>query len=168
MMWEHGEEEIQKFLENLNCYYPTITFTVEYYRAKTDFLDVTVIKKGNQLVTDLYVKLTDTHQYLHVSSRHVSHCKKSILFSQALRLNRISPEKAFFDKRYNELTVWLKERSYSGKLVRAQILNARKLSRSEVLNKQKHVGNKSRFVFNITYHSVFLNLKIYYLKYTYC
>ena len=53
MMCEHGEEEIQKFSENLNCYHPTITFIVEYYRAKTDFLDVTVIKKGNQLVTDL-------------------------------------------------------------------------------------------------------------------
>ena len=41
-----------------------------------NFLDVTVVKKGNQLGTDLYVKLTDTHQYLHASSCQVSHCKK--------------------------------------------------------------------------------------------
>ena len=158
-MWEHGEEEIQKFLETLNCYHPTIKFTAEHCRAKINFLDVTVIKKGNQLVTDLYIKPTDTHQYLHASSCHVSHCKKSIPFSQALRLNRICSENAFFDKRCNELEIWLKERGYSDKLVRGQILKARKFSRSEVLNKQKRMGNKSRIVFNITYHPVFSKLK---------
>ena len=53
MMWEHGEEELQKFLEALNCHHPTIKFTAEYSRVKINFLDVTVRKKGNQLVTDL-------------------------------------------------------------------------------------------------------------------
>ena len=62
------------------------------------------MKKRNQLVTDLYVKPTDT-QYLHASSCHVSHCKKSIPFSQALCLNRICSENAFFDERCNELEV---------------------------------------------------------------
>ena len=95
MMWEHGEEELQKFFETLNCYLPTIKFTAEYSRAKINFLDVTVIKKGNQLVTDLYIKTTDTHQYLHASSCHVSHCKKSIHFSQTLRLSRICSEIRF-------------------------------------------------------------------------
>ena len=73
------------------------------------------MKNSNQLVSDLYVKPTDTHQF---SSCHVSHCKKSIPFSQALRLNRICSEKAFFDERCNKLEVWLKERGYSDKLVR--------------------------------------------------
>ena len=63
MVWEHGEEELKKFLETLNCYHLTIKFTAEYYRAKINFLDVTVMKNGNQRVTDLYVKPTDTHQY---------------------------------------------------------------------------------------------------------
>ena len=55
MVWEHWEEDLKKFLETLNCYHPIIKFTAEYSRAKINFLDVTVIKKGNQLVTDLYV-----------------------------------------------------------------------------------------------------------------
>ena len=86
------------------------------------------MKKGNQIVTDLYVKPTDTHQYLHASSCQVSHCKKSIPFSQALHLNRICSENAFFDKGCNELEVWLKEGGYSDKLVRGQILKAGKFS----------------------------------------
>ena len=129
------------FLENLYCYHPTIKFTAEYSRGKINFLEVAVLKKGNQLVTDLYIKPTDTHQYLHASSCHVSHCKKSIPYSQTLRLNRICSKNAFFDKRCNELEIWLKERGYSDKLVRAQILKARKFWRSEVLNKQKRMGN---------------------------
>ena len=32
-----------------------IKFTANYLRDKISFLDVKVIKKGNQLVTDLYV-----------------------------------------------------------------------------------------------------------------
>ena len=106
MVWEHGEEELKKFLETLNCYHPTIKFTAEYSRAKINFLDVTIMKKGSQLVTDLYVKPTDTHQYIHASSCHVSHCKQN----------------AFFDKGCNELEVWLKKRGYSNELVRGEIL----------------------------------------------
>ena len=65
MVWKHGEEELQKFLKTLNCNHPTTKFTTEYSRAKIDFLDVTVMRKRNQLVTDLYVKPTGTHQYFY-------------------------------------------------------------------------------------------------------
>ena len=44
MMWEHGEEELQKFLEALDCYHPTIKFTAEYFRAQINFLDATIKK----------------------------------------------------------------------------------------------------------------------------
>ena len=92
MMCIHGEEELKKFLNTLNCYHPTIKFTAQYSRAKINFLDVTVMKKSNQLVTDLYVKPTDTQQYLHASFCHILHCKKSIPFSQVLCLNRLCME----------------------------------------------------------------------------
>ena len=36
--------------------------------------------------------------------------------------------------------------------------------RSEAINKAEHVGNKSRFVFNITYHPVLLKLKKIHLQ----
>ena len=54
MIWEHEEEKFQKFLESLNCFHPAIDFAAEYSKVKVPFLDVTVMKKGNQLVTDLY------------------------------------------------------------------------------------------------------------------
>ena len=30
MMWKHGQEELQKFSDDLNCYHPTIKLTTEY------------------------------------------------------------------------------------------------------------------------------------------
>ena len=113
MWWQHGEQNLKIFLEALNCCHPTIKFTADYSKHSVNFLDVSVKKLSNRLITDVYIKPTDTHQYLHASSCHVFHSKKSIPFSQALRFNRICSENAFFDKRCNELEVWLKSRGYS-------------------------------------------------------
>ena len=41
------------------------------------------------MTTDLYTKSTDCHQYLHCSSAHPDHRKKSIIYSHALKLSNI-------------------------------------------------------------------------------
>ena len=160
MLWQHGEKELEKILEFLNCCHLTIKFTANYSREEINFLDVLVKKKNNQHVTDLYIKSTDTHQYLHASSCHVyQSIKKSISYGQILRLNRICSENSFYDKRCNELEVWLRKRGYSDKLVRQQILNARKHKRKDILNDMKDDRNDYKLVFNITYHPNFSNSK---------
>ena len=108
LLWHLGEEKLKEFLDILNRYHPSIKFTSKYSRKRIDFLDVEIIKEGNRLITDVFVKSTDTHQYLHATSCHVYHSKKSIPYSQALRFNRICSENQFFDKRCNDLEVWLK------------------------------------------------------------
>ena len=105
MIWQH-EEENKEFLKILNSCHPTLKFTAEYSLDKVNFLDV-VIRNGNKLLTDLYTKPTDTHQYLEFSSCHVYHSKKYIPYSQALRFNRIYSENRYFDKRCNQLECWL-------------------------------------------------------------
>ena len=55
-----------------------------------NFLDTTVLKDGQGYInTDVYQKPTDTHPYLHWTSAHPPHLKRSIPYSQALRLRRI-------------------------------------------------------------------------------
>ena len=44
MLWQHGEKELENFLEFLNCYHPTIKFTADYSREEIHFLDVSVRK----------------------------------------------------------------------------------------------------------------------------
>ena len=109
--------------------------------------------------TDLYVKPTDSHQYLQSSLCHPFHCKKSIPYSQALRLNHISSETYYFDKRCNGLEIFLLQRVYSSKLVLKEILRARKVPRNELLDKEKSEGNDSKLTFNVTYYRLFRHLK---------
>ena len=91
-------------------------------QKSVNFLDVTVSLIDKQTETDLYVKLTDSHQYLHSSSRHPYQCRKSIPYSQALCLNRIYSKNNFFDIQCNNLENWLSGRGYSEKLVHKEIL----------------------------------------------
>ena len=88
-MAQHGEETLKEFFKILNSCHPKIKFTAEYSLDKVNFLDVEVIRSGNKLLTDLYIKPTDTHQYLEFSSCHVYHSKKSIPYSHAFRFNKI-------------------------------------------------------------------------------
>ena len=158
MIWEHGEEELKIFLEKLNTSHPSIKFTWKYSPKTIDFLDVQVSLNEGRIVTDLFVKPTDTHQYLHASSCHVYHSKKSIPYSQALRLNRICSNNSLFDKRCNQLEGWLCDRGYSSSMVRKQVLAARKFSRNDLLNKEKEPP-KTRLTFNITYHPLLRGVK---------
>ena len=126
---------------------------------KVNFLDVEVICCGNKLLTDLYIKPTDTHQYLEFPFCHKCHSKKSIPYSQALRFNRICSENMFFDNRCNQLECWLKDRGYNEKVVRQQILKARKFTRKDLLNQDSKTKGRNKLVFNFTYHPAYSKLK---------
>ena len=132
--------------------------------SSVNFLDVKVIMKDRKIITDLYVKPTDTHQYLE-SSCHSYHCKKVSLISQALRLNRICSNNAFFDQRCNELEHWLHERGYSERVVRQEILKAQKILRNELLEKERNYPEENKLKFNITYYPTFQILKQFWKNY---
>ena len=84
-------------------------------------------------MTDLFVKPTDTYQFLDPRSCHPYDCKKGIPYSQALRLNRICSDNKSFDKRCNDLEGWLMGKRYNGKMIRKQILRDRENSRRDLL-----------------------------------
>ena len=159
MIWEHGEESLKEFLDNLNKEHPTLKFTSEYSSSTINFLDVNITRCEERLVTDLYIKPTDTHQYLHSSSCHVYHSKRAIPYSQTLRLNRICSEPELFDRRCNELESWLMKRGYNSRMVRNQVLRARKFKRDDLLDKGKTIRELPDLVLNITYHPAFSNIR---------
>ena len=71
LIWEHGEESFKLFLKKINEIQPTIKFTPDWSYSSVNFLDVKVIMKDVKIITDLYVKPTDTHQYLDL--HHATH-----------------------------------------------------------------------------------------------
>ena len=80
-------------------------------------------------------------------------------YSQALCLNRICSNNAFFDQRCNELEHWLHERGYSERVVRQEILNAQKIPRNELLEKEDNHPEENKLTFNITYYPALQNTK---------
>ena len=140
-------------------YHPTIKFTTEYSKEEVNFLDLNIKSIDGELKTDLFVKPTDTHQFLDPTSSHPYHCKKGIPYSQALRLNRICSDNTNFDKRCNDLEKWLMERGYNEKMVRNQILRAREHSRNDLLEREKQQMSEQKLTFNITYYPAFQNVR---------
>ena len=85
--------------------------------------------------------------------------QKSITYSQALRLKRICSNNGFFDQRFNELEHWLLERKYNERVVRQEILKARKIPRNDLLEKERSYPEENKVTFNMTYYPAFQNTK---------
>lgn len=77
---EHGEDKLKSFIEKINKVNPIITFKIEWPKNSTNFLNVTVSLTEEVIETDLYLKTTDSHQYLQAN---LVHYKKSKPLSQA-------------------------------------------------------------------------------------
>ena len=92
-VWTESEERSEKFIEDLNKFHPNLKFTYEKSKEKINFLDVIIKIKEDRIITDLYCKPTDGHEYLHYDSCHADHIKRSIIFSQTLQLKKICSEK---------------------------------------------------------------------------
>ena len=103
LLWTHGEEKLNEFIDYLNSLHSTIKFTSSFSRTDIPFLDVHVHLRNGHIETDLHVKPTDKHQYLLKSSCHPSHTKRSLSYSMALRLRRICSTDELFNKRLNNL-----------------------------------------------------------------
>ena len=102
-IWEHGEESLRDFIDQVSLFHPTIKVTTEYSKEEVSFLDLNIKLIDWELKTDLLFKPADTHQFLDPTSSHPYHCKKGIPYSQALRLNGISSDNTNFDERCNDL-----------------------------------------------------------------
>ena len=83
-----NSKNFQKFMEYLNDVHETIKFTEEFSPIEINFLDVTTFRNGQEILSRLYCKPTDSHSYLEFNSCHPPHNKTSIPYSQFLRITR--------------------------------------------------------------------------------
>ena len=85
---------------------------------------IELTNESGRLEMVVYVKPTDSHQYLYSSSCHQSACKKSIPYVQAMRLKRICSKSCSFERRVAYLCKYLVERCYERNFVQRQINRA--------------------------------------------
>ena len=89
-IWTHEKGELKKFIEKL----------------------ITLL-----LILGLHIKSTDRQQYLHYASSHPEHTKRSVFFSQTLRVSRLWSEENDFKNYKSQIKSWFLKRKYPEKLI---------------------------------------------------
>ena len=123
-IWTDSGGNLNQFLKDLNEFHPNFKFTYGKSKEKKNFLDLVMKLSDGKIVTDLYCKSTDIHQYLRYDWYHIEHIKWLIAFSQTIRLKRICSRKSDLDSHGEDLKNWFSKRGYPEKVIREQVNRA--------------------------------------------
>ena len=129
-----------------------IKFTAEWSRESVTLLNTKVISDGNPLVTDLYTKPNDTHQYRHQRSCYPFHCKSSIAYSQALWMQRICSRPTDYQQHIAELKENLVRRGHDWVKVAQGIEKATRILREQSLIQQTKKVSEKVTPLVVTFH----------------
>ena len=144
-------------MNEINQKHHSIKFDFKFSRESIEFLDTVYIDSKNRLLTTLYKKPTDCQNYLHAKSVHSFSLKKSIPYSQALRIKRICSTFEEYRK-HSQGLIKRFETGYDESTVRKQIERVDHLDRSLLLKNCKP-KRKDSIPFSVTYNSVLPNIK---------
>ena len=116
-IWTHDEGQLKyldKFHSNLKSMWKTSQDSV-------NFLGLNVNLKYGAIFTDLHIKSTDIHQFLHYKSYHSSHIRNPIPYDQAMRISRLCSSCSDFNAYIPNLKDWFLARDYTQEVVSDQI-----------------------------------------------
>ena len=108
-------------MAEFNLISDSIKFFYEYNEDTNSVLDLKIILSNGKLITSLYSKPTECHQYLHDGSCHPEHTKTSIVYSQALRTKRVCSEESEFNEHSLYLRSWFLRRDYPEKIINTEM-----------------------------------------------
>ena len=148
-IWTHVEEKLEEFMAGFNAFNPNIQFTYESTKKSIAFLDLDVALYNGRLENTVHVKPTDRHQYLHYSSSHPEHTKRSIVLSQTLGVSRACSRKKDFRDHCLQMRSWFLKRKYPEKLMDNEMKKVRFFP-ANLQNKKREKG----VPFAVTYHPI--------------
>ena len=145
--------ELESFIHFVNNFHPALKFTWEISETSVSFLDILISINGSRLTTSVFYKPTDSHSYLLFSSSHPNHTKRSIPFSQFLRLRRICSEDEDFQTKSCEMRNFFVQRGYPTSLLDTAFSRASSIPRSNTLTNSVHNGtDNNKIPLVLTYH----------------
>ena len=120
-IWTHRRGKLEQFLVDLNKFHLLIKLTHHSTRKNVTVLDVDITFLNGKVITDLHIKATDHHQYLHYTSSHPYHTKRSIVHSEALRFSWICLFEQDFERHRNQMKLWFLNRGYPKWLIDKEV-----------------------------------------------
>ena len=137
MIWDHGPDELNKFIEHLNTSSENIKFTSEISKTELNFLGVRVRVENNHLTTDLYVKPTDRNTYLPYDSAHPRHCMRGLPYGQILRIRRICSRDEDYKSHAAKKAALLSKHGYPKELLLDSMIKAYNKDRKSLLHGER-------------------------------
>ena len=108
---------------------------------------------NGQIITDLYTKQTNTHDYLHRSSFHPPSLIRSIPKTQFIHLRRICSRIIDFDTHCKDFIDHFIRRGYSEKSVRKTAIDVSAMDRNDLLtNNHLKPTSSNRVVLTVKWH----------------
>lgn len=159
MIWNEDSNSLKEFITHLNNAVPSINFTHEISKSQVNFLDTTITKNENgDVETDVYQKPTVTHRYLHWTSAHPPHLKRSIPYSQALRLRGIISDTKKLRTRITEYAEFFAACGYNRGEVLEQMQKVLLKSQEQCLEirENKELRNRTPFVTTYNPHTTYI------------
>ena len=154
----YGEDKFKDVMLSINSIHSSFQFPCNYSKECVQFLDVSVsVDNSGNITTDLYVKPTDTHQYLLATSCHPNHTKRYIPYGQAHRILRICSNKESAKLRCAELVDCLVIRGYNKRKTNKQIERAFTNFANPPTERQNHTTHT--VYFNVQFHTGLPDIK---------
>ena len=147
MIWNHGRQDLDTFLEELNEHHSTIKFTIDISEYGLAFLDTFIYKEDGILKTRVYHKPTDNKQYLLYTSCHPLQQKNSIPYSLLIRARRICTKESEFIQEAKSIIKTLRQRKYPEEILTKAVKRILEVKREELLiPKTKEEDNRIRYI----------------------
>ena len=159
MAWTKSEKQPKDFMSEMNQKHPSIKFDYEFDCEPIEFLDTLVyIDEQNKLQATLFRKSSDRQNFLNAKSEHPYSFKKSIPYSQALRIRRICSTFEDYHSHSRKLIEQIFNKGYTKDVVIQQIRKVDQLNRKQLLHKQRR-HDKQCIPLSVTYSRALPNLK---------
>lgn len=130
VIWSHGRDHLDQFLQQLNNEENSIKFTVEIEEdKKIPLLDVLVIRENSHISTTVFRKPTHMGQYIHKLSNHLDHVKRGVIRSLHALAISLCSSKNSLDVEINHIFNAFEANSYSKKFIRNCIADNKKPER---------------------------------------
>ena len=137
-----ARQDLDSFVEFISNFHPALKFTHTITEGgNLSFLDISLIISEERITTSVHYKPTDTHGYLHHSSSHPLHCKKSIPYSQLLRIRCQCSVERDFQQKAHEMCTFFEKRGYSPTLLEGDLQRVSSVSRRNAIQDANVVTN---------------------------
>ena len=107
----------------------------------------------------MHIKSTDRHQFLRYTSSHFDHTKRSIIYSQILRISRIRSKKTDFLEHLESMKSWFEVMLYPNKLIEQEVEKVKILKNCKRCKVCLNLNKISTFTTTVTGETYIINHK---------